>query len=226
MSGTSKTEGACVFCGKRSSRGGVSRHLQACPARKEAIRAADAQPGEPEPVYHLQVQTPGGSDFWLHLEMRGSAHLKRLDEYLRAIWLECCGHMSRFARGGWGEPEIAMNRRAREVLDEGVTLTHVYDFGSSTVTTIKVVAVRQGRSVDPHPIKLMARNEMPTTSCARCDAPATRLCIECMYDMVDAVLCEAHAAAHPHEDYGEPLPLVNSPRLGVCGYEGPAEPPY
>lgn len=226
MAGNGKTEGACAFCGKRASRGGMSRHLQACPARRDAIRGADARPGEPEPVFHLQVQTPGGSDFWLHLEMRGSATLTKLDEYLRATWLECCGHMSEFTRGGWGMPRIGMARRAADVLDEGVTLAHVYDFGSSTVSMIKVVAVRMGSAVDRHPIQLLARNDMPALSCAQCDEPATRLCIECMYDMADAVLCEAHAAVHPHEDYGEPLPLVNSPRLGVCGYQGPAEPPY
>lgn len=225
MTQNGKTQGACTFCGRRGSRGGMSRHLQTCAARKAANRVADAQPGEPEPVIHLQVQTPTGGDFWLHLEMRGSATLKRLDDYLRAIWLECCGHMSRFSRGGWGE-EIPMNRRAREVLREGVTLTHIYDFGSSTMTTVKVVAAREGRSLDRHPIRLMARNEMPSTSCAQCEAPATRLCLECMYEMMDAVLCEAHAASHPHEEYGEPIALVNSPRLGVCGYEGPAEPPY
>ncbi len=158
--------------------------------------------------------------------MRGDATLKKLDEYLRAIWLECCDHRSDFMRGGWSEPRIGKSRRAADVLDEGVTLTHVYDFGNSTVSTIKVVAMRQGRPLGRHPIKLMSRNEMPTPSCARCDEPATRLCIECMYDMVDAVLCAAHAAVHPHEDDGEPVPLVNSPRLGVCGYQGPAEPPY
>lgn len=30
----------------------------------------------------------------------------------------------------------------------------------------------------------------------------------------------------PHDDYGEPIELVNSPRLGMCGYTGPADPPY
>ncbi|WP_127011414.1 hypothetical protein ACF3DV_03465 [Chlorogloeopsis fritschii PCC 9212] len=28
------------------------------------------------------------------------------------------------------------------------------------------------------------------------------------------------------DNYGEPIPLVNSPRLSLCGYDGPAEPPY
>jgi hypothetical protein len=39
-------------------------------------------------------------------------------------------------------------------------------------------------------------------------------------------LCDEHVKNHPHDEYGDPLPLVNSPRLGMCGYDGPAEPPY
>jgi hypothetical protein len=39
-------------------------------------------------------------------------------------------------------------------------------------------------------------------------------------------LCDEHAEDHPHDNYGEPIPLCNSPRMGQCGYDGPAEPPY
>lgn len=226
MASNGKTEGACVFCGKRMGRGGMSRHLQSCAKRKAAIQAADEKGGDHETFIHLQVQDAMGGDFWLHLEMRGGARLGKLDEYLRAIWLECCGHMSRFSHGGWGRDDIGMSRKAADVLGEGVVLTHQYDFGTTSETTVKVVAARRGRPLSKHPILLMARNEMPAVLCAECAEPGARLCLECMYDHADAVLCEAHAASHPHEDYGEPLPLVNSPRLGFCGYEGPAEPPY
>ena len=226
MASSGKTEGACVFCGKRMGRGSMSRHLQTCATRKAVIAAADEQPGADETLIHLQVQDAAGGVFWMHLEMRGSATLKKLDEYLRAIWLECCGHLSRFSHGGWGGQEIAMDRSAKDALGEGVTLTHIYDFGSSSQTTVKVVAARQGRPLSRHPILLMARNEMPSAGCAECGEPGARLCLECMEEMKDAVLCEAHAATHPHEDFGEPVPLVNSPRLGICGYTGPAKPPY
>jgi len=40
------------------------------------------------------------------------------------------------------------------------------------------------------------------------------------------VLCDEHAKTHPHHDYGDPIELVNSPRIGMCGYTGPADPPY
>ena len=227
MSQRVKTEGACAFCGKRASRGGMSRHLRTCGERRGAIRDADDGPGEPETLIHLQVQNAHGGEFWLHLEMRGRTTLKKLDEYLRAIWLECCGHLSQFSAGGWGGSNVPMARRAQEVFAPDTELTHVYDFGTSTVSLVRAVEVRTGRALGRHPILLMARNEMPAAACAECGAPGARLCLECMYKAdTNPVLCEAHAASHPHEEYGEPVPLVNSPRSGECGYTGPAEPPY
>jgi hypothetical protein len=51
--------------------------------------------------------------------------------------------------------------------------------------------------------------------------------MECGYeDRRPGTLCDAHAKVHPHEEYGDPLALVNSPRVGMCGYDGPADPPY
>ena len=35
-----------------------------------------------------------------------------------------------------------------------------------------------------------------------------------------AIVCDAHAAAHEHADEEVYLPVVNSPRMGVCGYTG------
>ena len=226
MNASGKTEGACVFCGKRATRGGMARHLRSCAARRKVMDEADARPGEDETLIHLQVQDAGSGVFWLHLEMRGTATLKKLDDYLRAIWLECCGHMTEFSRGGWGGSKIGMNRRAEDTLMPETELTHIYDFGTESVTLVKAVDGRTGRPLSRHPITLMARNEMPSTTCQECGQPGTRLCLECVYESDNPVLCEAHANTHPHEDYGDPVPLVNSPRLGLCGYEGPAEPPY
>lgn len=209
------------------TKGGLSRHLKSCPERQEAIAKAEAGRGKAETIYHLQVEDAWNRDFWLHLEMRGSARLQELDNYLRAIWLECCGHMSEFFIGGAWATEVAMSRVADQVFDTGVQLTHIYDFGSSSETAVKIVDLRRGAATTKHPIALMARNEMPEALCMVCGAPATCFCIECLYeDEESGFLCDEHAESHPHEDYGEPMPLFNSPRVGMCGYEGPAEPPY
>lgn len=223
---TNKTEGACVFCQKRFTRGGMSRHLRACPERKAAIARANARPGKSETLIHLLAHDAWGGSFWLHLEMRGAEPLDELDTYLRAIWLECCGHLSEFTRGGWGTPKVAMRRLAQDVLVPGTELTHIYDFGTESVTIIRAVEVRTGKPLEKKPLLLMARNEMAFGSCAECDQPATRLCLECAQTGEHAVLCDAHAATHPHDEYDEPVPLVNSPRLGLCGYTGPAVAPY
>ena len=159
--------------------------------------------------------------------MHGSATLTNLDRYLRAIWLECCGHLSQFSIGGWSGAKISKGKQAQQVFRPGIELTHIYDFGTSSETLIKAVDVRKGKPLTAHPIYLMARNGPPETYCIECGEPALWLCLECLYEWNESgTLCDQHAQDHPHDDYGTPMPLVNSPRVGMCGYTGPAEPPY
>ncbi|MEZ4712809.1 MAG: hypothetical protein R3A44_36815 [Caldilineaceae bacterium] len=221
-----QSRGICNYCGKEMSKGGISRHLKSCSARKEAI--AEATNGKEQAIYHLQVQDAEGGDYWLHLEMNGASSLQQLDNYLRAIWLECCGHLSQFSIGGaWSGMEVAMSRKIDRVFDMSDELTHVYDFGTSSETKIKCVGVRKGAPLTKHPIALMARNTIPAAPCQECDKPAAWVCMECIYEHeLPGLLCEEHAEDHPHDDYGGVMAFVNSPRVGMCGYDGPAEPPY
>ena len=227
MAQRTQSRGKCTLCGREMANAGLTRHLPACPQRKEAISEANQAPGEEQALYHLRVRDAWQRDFWLHLEMRGSATLADLDHYLRAIWLECCDHLSRFSIGGWSGDEIPKRTRAGRIFEPGVELTHIYDFGTSSETMIAVVGVREGQALTAHPIMLMARNNRPEADCMECEQPASWLCMECLYEWDRAgTLCDQHVKAHPHEDYGEPIPLVNSPRVGMCGYCGPADPPY
>lgn len=228
---TKRTRGECFFCGRRLTAGGMSRHLPDCRERQEVIERANQRPGDIEELYHLQIEDTASGDFWLHVEMRGSATMEDLDDYLRAIWLECCGHLSQFTPGGWrdvwGSEELPMRGQARDLLEPGTELTHVYDFGTTSYTTIKVRRMGRGNPLTSHPILLMARNDPPDDRCAVCGESASWLCIECLIEQDQwATFCDRHAEEHPHEEYGDPIPLVNSPRVGMCGYVGPAEPPY
>jgi hypothetical protein len=226
MARKKQTKGSCTYCGREMTKGGLSKHLRSCKERNTVITEADAGAGKDEIIYQLQIQDIWNTDFWLHLEMTGSSTLKDLDYYLRAIWLECCGHMSEFSFGRW-EEEIPMNTKVEKLFREGLELNHVYDFGTSSETKIKVISARKGKPLTSNPIVLMARNNPPEAKCSECGKPATFLCVECLYEYDQyGALCDDHAETHPHDNYGEPLPLVNSPRLGMCGYDGPAEPPY
>lgn len=206
----------------------MAKHLAVCPERQTAIVEADESgKGTPEAIYHLQVRDAYRKEFWLNLEVNGSATFKKLDDYLRSIWLECCGHLSQFSPDGGLIQKVGMARKMGDVFQKGAKLMHIYDFGTSSETVIEPIAVREGKPMTKHPIALLARNLMPEDPCIECEQPATHLCLECVSEAETwGVLCDEHTQNHPHKNYGDPVPLVNSPRLGMCGYDGPATPLY
>ena len=222
-----QSRGSCNFCGREMTKGGLARHFSSCSKYREVVEGANKKAGKNQKVYHLQIQDAWKNDFWLHLEMKSSARLADLDDYLRHIWLECCGHMSQFSEGGWSGHEIPMNTQTRQVFKKGMELTHIYDFGTSSETLVKVVGERDGKPLTRRPIFLMARNKPFEVACMECEQDASWVCMECIYEYDrPGFLCDQHAEDHPHDNYGRPIRLINSPRLGMCGYNGPAEPPY
>ena len=122
---------------------------------------------------------------------------------------------------------LAKSRKVDIVFQSSLEITHIYDMGTSSETLLKRVDQREGSPLTRRAVVLMARNQMPVAVCQDCGDPATHLCIECMEEGEETpTLCTAHAQSHPHDNYGEPIKLVNSPRLGMCGYTGPAVAPY
>jgi hypothetical protein len=226
MAQTKQTRGACAFCGRQMTGNGMVKHLSACPKRKETLSESEQKTGKEQKLYHLKVQDSWLNDFWLHLEICGSATLKDLDSYLRSIWLECCGHLSKFSVGSGTDEEIAMDTEVSSVFHSGLALTHIYDFGDSSETLIKVVSEREGNPLTERPIYLMARNELPEVESCGCGKPGAWLCMDCTEDEDEvALLCEQHAKEDQYQDHTL-MPIINSPRTGRGGYAGPAEPPY
>ncbi len=72
----------------------------------------------------------------------------------------------------------------------------------------------KGREV----VRLLARTRLQEP-CTQCAAPATVVCPYCLDDG-EALLCATHAGTHEHAEEEVYLPVVNSPRMGVCGYVG------
>jgi hypothetical protein len=219
------------------TRSGLARHLRNCSVRLEAQAEANRSRRQRQTLYHLQVQDAWGGNYWLHLEMRGNATLQDLDDYLRAIWLECCGHLSAFQIGNVRYTQIfydgmsigeerPMKVRVGGIFATGMEIPYEYDFGTTSHLLIKVIDERIGKPITSHPIVLMGRNKFDPPACMKCGEPATQLCTVCLYERADGRcdLCDRHAETHRHGDMI--LPLVNSPRAGMCGYVGPAEPPY
>jgi hypothetical protein len=206
----------------------MARHLRACEARKAHEAEIRSQGARRATLFHLVAD--GYRDYWLHLEMPADATLYDLDAFLRDIWLECCGHLSAFTIGnvrfyshpepGWGFDQ-GMDVRLGEVLIPKLKFTYEYDFGSTTELELRVLGQHQGWiGKAEEPVRLLARNLPPEFGCIECGKPATKI-----HAWEWVVLCDECAATKTDEYDPEGLmPLVNSPRAGVCGYWGPMDP--
>jgi hypothetical protein len=185
----------------------MSRHVLSCAASHDA-------PGQPISLVRVQVEAEGDPRYWLYVEARAEATLQQLDALLRRVWLECCGHMSAFRTG---QREPAMRSKIGVALgDKGQVFLYEYDFGSTTALRGRVLGTRQG-SLGRTAVRLLARNDPLPWSCEECTQPASVVCPFCS-ESSPCVLCDEHAEQHPCAEEDVYLPVVNSPRMGVCGY--------
>lgn len=210
--------GKCGLCGQTFGKSAMTRHLNRCNQTKALVTAGRQKP---TPAFHFVVEGRWAKAYWMHLAAPVKAPLSKLDGFLRRTWLECCGHMSAFEIGGVRysvspvEEERGMETPLSRVLDVGTKFSYQYDFGSTTELELRVVEFW----IQDQPkaaVQLLARNDPPQVFCDQCKTqPATQICAE----GGEAWLCESCAGTHECDE-GMHLPVVNSPRVGVCAYTG------
>ena len=238
------SSGKCELCGKLYRKSGMTRHLQSCLAK--TWQPLEPRRRRVKSI-HLFVEDDYGPEYWMHLAVPDRCTLEELDLYLRRIWLECCLHLSSFSIGrvnyfcpeyffamygeedeGGNDPfsslaqmiallrddeEREMNVPLGQVVHTGSRFRHEYDFGTTTELTLRVLGELDGGDDE---IRLLARNDAPAIDCHRWGAPASWVSPgEDDWIAMTAGLCDACA---PTSEYR--LPIVNSPRSGVCGYDG------
>ena len=208
----------------------MTRHLESCEQRAAIQTGAGGhQKVQKTRAFHLVVEGYRLPMYWMYLEVPAGTTLATLDHFLRDTWLECCGHLSAFEIEGvryyvdagmdsyWDRDRKNMQVRLDEVLRPGQTCSYQYDFGSTTELTVKVISEQEVKMKE-RAIQILARNTLPIIPCDVCGKPATTICTQCIYED-EGCLCDACAKDHT---CGEEmlLPMVNSPRAGVCGYTG------
>jgi Plasmid pRiA4b ORF-3-like protein len=229
------SKGVCIFCHAEYSKSGMTRHLETCQQRSSTqAQSGRQQKAQKTRKFHLLVEGRDSPQYWMHLDVASNITLVTLDQFLRAIWLECCGHLSAFEIGGvtysvdtgmingWDSGDKSMRVRVDKVFSPGQTCSYEYDFGTTTELTLKVISEREAETKGK-PIQILARNNPPAIACDVCGKPATNICSECVYDNA-GWLCDECAEGH---SCGEDmlLPVTNSPRVGMCAYTGP-DPAY
>lgn len=91
------SKGTCHFCQGEFAKNKMTQHLKTCKARAALVTE---QKGDPTRLLHLMVEGTNRPSYWMHLEVPAEATLSDVDDFLRAVWLECCGHLSEFTIGG------------------------------------------------------------------------------------------------------------------------------
>jgi hypothetical protein len=220
------SKGTCNFCGETFSKSVMTRHVESCRQKEvDSETSSSGQSPRKSDVFHLVVEGRYAPEYWMHLEVPAGATLEDLDDFLRDTWLECCGHLSAFriaqkvysVRPMEDFDDEGMEASLGKVLSPGMKFGHEYDFGSTTHLALTVLS-REQRQIKSKSIAVLARNEAPEYTCMSCGKVAVHVCTECICSG-EGCLCDECAAEH---ECGEEmlLPLVNSPRAGVCGYTG------
>jgi len=243
-----KSEGKCFYCGKSFAKAGTNRHLAAHlnekivkgKQGKSFLIKLDADKRMGETPYFLNIWIDSEAtlktidlflrDIWLDCcehqsafrnpkaALRGGSMLGTIDvndeqEKDFAKYGKIMGDV-----GG----VIPMNRKLKDLFYKGLVLEYEYDFGNSTFLILSVMEEYQMKS--DKEIMLLSRNEPEILMCTECKkVPATQICTSCMI-IEDTFLCDKCAKKHSEtcEDFAKnpSLPIVNSPRMGVCKYKG------
>ena len=206
-----ESKGKCLYCRKLFSQKEMGKHLATHLAKMEKDNI-----GENAIYVHIEVEA---FEMFLHLLVKGDAQMKTIDVFLRDIWLDCCGHMSAFGHKNF---KVKMSHKVEDVFQPRIKIYHDYDFGTTTRVFLK--ARKQYKLNLKEKIILLSRNEPLKIMCSSCEKePAVDICSVCWCEK-DAFFCETCSEKHAEEcedfdDYAQ-MPVVNSPRMGECGYEG------
>ena len=204
------SEGKCLYCEELLLQKEIGKHL----AKHLAQMEKESIDKNPSKYVHVEVDA---EEMFLQILVKGDAKMKVIDEFLRGVWLECCGHMSEFRHKNF---KIKKKDLVEDIFQPRIKIFHDYDFGTTTRVFLKTH--KQYQLDLKEKLILLSRNEPLKLMCSICKKkPAVSLCAICLYEE-ESFFCEKCGEKHAETcedfaDYAE-MPIVNSPRMGQCGY--------
>lgn len=242
------SEGECLYCKEKFPQASINRHLQKHLSEKSKenkpgksfLLKAGTNPKWGKSLYFLALWIDGETlmedidyflrEIWLeccgHMSAFSNPKNKRKahgwnffesQELLMKNKIDEYEKMMEEVNG-----EIAKFRNVNEVLSKGMKIDYEYDFGSTT--DLQLVVLQEYPVKADKEIVLLSRNEPLEIRCNICHKePAVVICSVCSYSD-ESFFCKKCAKQHAKTcsdfaDYAS-MPVVNSPRVGVCGYEG------
>lgn len=202
------SKGKCRICSKEFSQRGIKKHILSCIKDSGKYK-----------VFLIKAEA---GPFWVYFEIEQSKKLRQLDQFLRDLWMECCGHLSAFNIGNrryssYHEldfDEEHMDIGINKVLMPKLKFHYEYDFGTTTELDLECIAEKKGNKG----ISIIARNDPVNFICEKCGGQAKFVCVQCIWEgkgFVCQKCIKNHKCIEPNF-----LPIVNSPRIGMCGFTG------
>lgn len=219
MAVTQKNLGKCYICKNEFSKGTIKRHILKC---------NNLSNGNTK-YFLIKVEDTYDKSYWLYLQVKATTTLNDLDDFLRNIWLECCGHLSSFTINGviydkylddFDDNEDMSEYTLNDILETGVNFKHEYDFGSTT--TLKLTVTDSYTGIDSlEDISLLARNNKKQYNCENCDNKATHIIHDFDFENYKTLCDDCIEEIYDDEEYDMIfVTITNSPRMGICGYQG------
>lgn len=213
----------CRICNKEYS--DILEHISECSKTLENKKGTDN--------FLLEIISADCSKYWLYILVPANFELKKLDNFLRGIWLECCDHLSKFEIDGmeYFSNGKKMKYCMDQILDIDSEFLYEYDMGDTTrinITVIDSIIAKNNK------INILSRNTEPYYKCCDCGKyNSTKICYLCC-----KTFCEKYFNSESHEcDIYDELSdssndennmlvgMVNSPRRSGC-FLGNFEPAY
>ncbi|MBN2221794.1 MAG: SEC-C domain-containing protein [Vallitaleaceae bacterium] len=162
-------KGSCNICKKEFTKAGFTKHLKKC--IDEQSQYGKEKKYIKRNAFLIKIEAKYNPDYFLYILMDVKGTLKMLDDFLRGIWLECCGHLSNFYIGynefivDYNEHSqsydedlaYSMDYKLEQVLADGYEFLYTYDFGTSTELKLSIKSYHENVYF-PDAVTILARN--------------------------------------------------------------------
>ena len=206
----------CYYCNKELTERTIKRHMKNCSEMKKRVEEQNSTDKKQRNQFIIAIKSKyEGNDYCIYLSIDGTLGLVHIDQFIRDIWVECCGHLSGFRIRGKFYQDHSMNTRLNDILDIDEKFEYEYDFGSTTYLNLEVVDIIQVSSSFSQ-IEIIARNHDIKHECETCGK-------EAKFFNYENDKWECGNCIDENNDMISEIEYCNSPRDGICGYEGHKE---
>ena len=206
----------CYYCNKELTERTIKRHMKNCSEMKNSIDEKRIDDKEQRNQFIIAIKPKyAGNEYCIYLSIDGTLGLVHIDQFIRDIWVECCGHLSGFKIRDKFYQDNQMNTQLNDILNIDEKFEYEYDFGSTTCLVLDVVNIIEVPSSFSQ-IEIIARNHEIKHMCEICGA-------EAKYFNYEKDEWECGNCIDEDSDIIMEFDYCNSPRDGVCGYEGHKE---